>query len=66
MTVPQTAYFEAMGDAFPGSVMHHETVDYAATAACIFEYEYHPVSAKAVFGFMRTWLTEHGPSEFAQ
>ena len=66
MPAPQTAYFEALGEAFPGFVMHHETVDYEETAARIFEYKYRPVHAEAVFAFMRTWLEEQKPGEFAR
>jgi hypothetical protein len=65
MALPQTAYFRALGEAFPGFVMHHEAIDGEETAARIAAYEYPDVPADAVFAFMRTWLTEHDPGEFA-
>lgn len=64
MLGPQKAYFEAVGQRFPGFVFSQEAVELEATASSILDHRATPVETAQAFSFMRSWLAAHSPDDF--
>ncbi len=64
MLGPQMAYFDALGQRFPGLVYSQEAAELKATALCSLDRHPTAVDTAQVFSFMRSWLGSHNPDDF--
>ena len=64
MLGPQMAYFNALGQRFPGLVYSQEAAELEATALCSLDRHPTAVDTAQVFSFMRSWLGSHNPDDF--
>ena len=64
MLGPQKAFFDALGQRFPGFVYCQEATELEATALFVLDHPPTTVDTAQAFSFMRSWLESHSPNDF--